>query len=162
MLLKVGFPLKKRYRNSLLIEATHIIQWGRKYLRQIKKVRGQGRLMLYTDETWVNAGHTVSRGWVNETIKSAEHAKKPNLMTGPPNLSDRRGRLIITHCGNEDGFITAAGEVFRAGKGTGDYHEEMHSAHYEEWFKEKLLLNLPPQGAIVLDNAPYYSVKLEL
>ncbi|KAH8034279.1 hypothetical protein HPB51_022729 [Rhipicephalus microplus] len=42
MLLKVGFRFKKRYRNSLLIEATHIIQWRRKYLRQIKEVRRQG------------------------------------------------------------------------------------------------------------------------
>ncbi|XP_037505782.1 uncharacterized protein LOC119382122 [Rhipicephalus sanguineus] len=161
MLLKVGFRFRKRSRNSLLIEATRIIQWGCKYLRQIKEVRRQGRPIFYTDETWVNAGHTVSRGWVDETIKSAGHAKKANLTTGPPNPSGKGGRLIITHCGNEDGFITAAGEVFRARKGTGDYHDEMDGAHYEKWFKEKLLPNLSPQSAIVLDNAPYHSVKLQ-
>ncbi|KAH8025485.1 hypothetical protein HPB51_008400 [Rhipicephalus microplus] len=42
MLLKVGFRFKKCYRNSLLIEATHINQWRRKYLRQIKEVRRLG------------------------------------------------------------------------------------------------------------------------
>ncbi|KAH7942705.1 hypothetical protein HPB51_028613 [Rhipicephalus microplus] len=44
MLLKVGFRFKKRYRNSFLIEATHIIQWRRKYLGQIKEASRQGDL----------------------------------------------------------------------------------------------------------------------
>ncbi|KAH8029096.1 hypothetical protein HPB51_022660 [Rhipicephalus microplus] len=161
MQLKVGFLYKKRSRNSLLIKATHIIQWRRKYLRQIKKVRRQGRPIFYTDETCVNAGHTVSRGWVEETIKSAEHTKKANLTIGPLNPSGKEGRLIITHRGNEDGFITAAGEVFRARMSTGNYHDEIDGAHYEKRFKKKILPNLPPESAIALDNAPYHSVKLE-
>ncbi|KAH8034258.1 hypothetical protein HPB51_022084 [Rhipicephalus microplus] len=99
----------------------------RKYLRQFKDVRRHGRPIFYTSETWANAGHTVSRGWVDKT--STEHAKKANLTTGLPNPSGKEGRLIITHCGNEDGFITAAGEVFRATKGTGDYHDEMDGAN---------------------------------
>ncbi|KAH8019460.1 hypothetical protein HPB51_019482 [Rhipicephalus microplus] len=41
MLLKVRFRYKKLSRNSLLIKAAHIIQWRRKYLRQIKEVRRQ-------------------------------------------------------------------------------------------------------------------------
>ncbi|KAH8033138.1 hypothetical protein HPB51_007755 [Rhipicephalus microplus] len=160
MLLKVSFRCKKRSRNSLLIEATQIIHWRRKYLRQIKEAQRQERPRFYTDETYVNPGHTVSGWWVDEIIKPAEHAKKANLMTGPPNPSGKVGRLIITYGGNEDGFITTAGKVFQARKGTGDYHDEMDGTYYEKWFK-KLLPNLLPQSANVLDKASYYSVKLE-
>lgn len=77
------------------------------------------------------------------------------------NPSGKGERLIITHCGNEQGFVDGAGEVFRAWKGTGDYHQEMDGPHYEKWFSEKPLPKLAPNSVIVMDNAPYYSVKIE-
>ena len=33
--------------------------------------------------------------------------------------------LILTHVGNENGFVDGAMCLFKAKKGTGDYHEEM-------------------------------------
>ncbi|KAH6927694.1 hypothetical protein HPB50_007286 [Hyalomma asiaticum] len=41
MLKKLGFRYKKRSRNALLIEATHIVQSRRRYLRQIAELRRQ-------------------------------------------------------------------------------------------------------------------------
>ncbi|KAH6928720.1 hypothetical protein HPB50_018771 [Hyalomma asiaticum] len=39
MLTKLGLRYKKRSRNALLIEATHIVQSSRRYLRQIAELR---------------------------------------------------------------------------------------------------------------------------
>ncbi|KAH6948087.1 hypothetical protein HPB50_022812 [Hyalomma asiaticum] len=68
MLKKLGFRYKKRSRNALVIEATHIVQSRRRYLRQIAELRRQGRAIFFTDETWVNAGHTRSRVWIDGTV----------------------------------------------------------------------------------------------
>ncbi|XP_077498610.1 uncharacterized protein LOC144109685 [Amblyomma americanum] len=159
MLKKLGFRYKKRSRNAMLIEATHIVQCRRRYLRQIAELRRQGRPIFFTDETWVNAGHTRSRVWTDCTIQSAHHANRSGLSTGLQNPSGKGGRLIVTHCGSEQGFVEGAAEVFRAKKNSGDYHEEMNGEHYENWFSRRLLPLLPPGSVIVMDNAPYHSVK---
>jgi len=41
-----------------------------------------------------------------------------------------------------------------------DYHDEMNGDNFKEWF-ERILPNLDPNSVIVMDNAPYHSVKLE-
>ena len=43
----------------------------------------------------------------------------------------------------------------------GDYHDEMSSATFEEWWNEKLLPNIPSNSIIVMDNAPYHSWRKE-
>ena len=43
----------------------------------------------------------------------------------------------------------------------GDYHDEMTSAIFKEWWNEKLLPNIPPNTPIVMDNAPYHSRRKE-
>ncbi|KAH9378905.1 hypothetical protein HPB48_011130 [Haemaphysalis longicornis] len=159
MLNKLGFRFKKRSRNALLIEATHIVQWRCKYLREIQELRSQNTNIFYMDETWVNAGHTTSRVWVDETVESYDQAKRRGLSTGLENPSGKGGRLIAIHCGNENGFVEGAGEVFRAKKGRGDYHDEMNGAHFEKWLTKKLLPRLPSNSVIVMDNAPYHSMK---
>ncbi|KAH7945820.1 hypothetical protein HPB49_016011 [Dermacentor silvarum] len=156
MLKKLGFRYKKRSRNALLIEATLIVQSHHHYLRQIAELRCQGRQIFYTDETWVNAGHTSSQVWVDETVGTQHKARQGELATGLQNTRDKKGRLIVTHCDNESGFVE---EVFRANQSSGDYHEEMNGAHYERCFAEKLLPLLPPGSVIVMDNAAYDSVK---
>ena len=41
--------------------------------------------------------------------------------------------------------------------GTGDYHNEMNSAHFEEWWETKVLPSLPDKLVVVIDNATYHS-----
>ena len=33
--------------------------------------------------------------------------------------------------------------------------------HFDEWFHDSLMLNIPANSLIVMDNAPYYSRRLE-
>ncbi|KAH7934522.1 hypothetical protein HPB51_029111 [Rhipicephalus microplus] len=61
----------------------------------------------------------------------------------------------------EDGFLNSACLLFRAAKRSGDYHTEMDGPRFEQWFGEQLLPNIKPCSVIVMDNAPYHSVRLE-
>ena len=38
-----------------------------------------------------------------------------------------------------------------------DYHFDMDSKIFEEWFEKRLIPGLPPNSVIVIDNAPYHS-----
>ena len=43
-----------------------------------------------------------------------------------------------------------------------DYHAEMNATeHFTEWWTDKLLSNLPEGAVIVMDNAPYHTVKTD-
>ncbi|KAL4721072.1 hypothetical protein ACJJTC_018574 [Scirpophaga incertulas] len=66
------FKYMKRQRNNTLIDRDDIILWRRKYLQKIKQYREENRRIFYMDETWVNAGHTVNKTWVDTQIKSKQ------------------------------------------------------------------------------------------
>ena len=43
-----------------------------------------------------------------------------------------------------------------------DYRDEMNATeHFTEWWTDKLLLNLPEGAVVVMDNAPYHTVKTD-
>ncbi|XP_074039431.1 uncharacterized protein [Leptinotarsa decemlineata] len=111
------------------------------------------------DETWINAGHTTPKVWVDETVTSSRRAFLDGLSTGLTNPSGKRKRLIICHIGNENGFVAEGLWCFESKK-TGDYQEEMNGESFEQWFS-KVLPHLEDNAVIVMDNAPYYSRRLE-
>ena len=57
--------------------------------------------------------------------------------------------------------LNGADLVFQSKKVTGDYHDEMTSEHFEEWFHDSLMPNIPANSLIVMDNAPYHCRRLE-
>ena len=63
------------------------------------------------------------------------------------------------HAGSENGWINGADLVIQSKKATGDYHDEMTSEHFEEWFHDSLMPNIPANSLIVM--APYHSRRLE-
>lgn len=156
----LGFTFVKRNRDSLLMERTDLVLWRATYLRAIRKHRLDDKTIYYLDETWVNAGHTRSKVWKDTTVKTPRDAFNKGLTVGLKNPSGKGERLIVVHAGSSEGFVDGAAEVFRAKKGSGDYHEEMDGARFEKWFTEKLLPNLRPNSVIVMDNASYHSVRL--
>ena len=58
------------------------------------------------------------------------------------------------------GWISNVTLIFRS-KNTGDYHDEMTGEHFEEWFEDKLLPNVPSNSLIVMDNVSYHSRRCE-
>ena len=59
------------------------------------------------------------------------------------------------------GQISNTTFIFYSKKNAGDYHDEMTGEHFEEWVRDKLLPNLPPNCLIVMDNASYHSRQSE-
>lgn len=160
LLNKIGFKFSKRSRKSLLMEKEEIIQWRRNYLRTIKKYREEKRKIYYTDETWLNEGHTCSKVWKDTTILTKRQAYREGWSTGLINPSGKGKRLIITHIGSDTGFLDGGLLTFISKSGKSDYHDEMNAAVYEEWFKS-VLQKILPGSVIVIDNAPYHSRKKE-
>lgn len=159
LLRKLGFVYSNRTRKAALIERDDIVLWRRKYLREIKKIRKSGQKIYYTDETWINAGHTVSKVWTDTTVKSAKQAFRDGLTSGLKNPSGKGKRLIVVHIGSDTGFVEDAELLFES-KLQSDYHEEMNGTVYLEWIKT-VLPKLEPNSVIVMDNAKYHSVKSE-
>lgn len=157
----LGFVYKKRSRNSMLIEREDIQLWRRRYLREIRRYREEGKSIYYTDETWVNFGHTKEAVWQDSFIKRPKDAFMSGLSTGLKAPTGKGSRLIITHAGSDKGFVKEAVDIFKAKKGKGDYHGEMNGDYYEKWFESKLLPNLDAKSVIVIDNASYHSVFVE-
>lgn len=161
LLLKdLNFAYTTRHRNSILTEREDLIIWRRNYLRAIKKYREEGRQIYYLDETWVNAGDVTNKVWIDKTIKSKKDAFLRGLTTGPANPSGKGKRLIVLHIGSVAGFVPGGLLCFESKKHTGDYHDEMNGDTFHEWFKN-ILPSLDDNAVIVMDNAPYHSVKLE-
>ncbi|XP_060855338.1 uncharacterized protein LOC132933017 [Metopolophium dirhodum] len=150
----------KRGRNSALIERDDIVLWRTKYIEDIRKYREQRRTIYYLDETWVNAGDCNDRIWRDNTVTSHRDAFLSGLSTGAPNPTTRGKRLIVVHIGSNEGFVDGGLLVFESKKDSSDYHQEMNVDVFFDWLKDVIPL-LKDNSVIVMDNAPYHSVKLE-
>ena len=159
---RIGMAYNTRKRNSILLERPDITEWRHRYLRAIRKHRREGRNIVYSDETWCNAGHTKKKVWIDTTVKTSRQAFLGGLSTGLKEPSGKGTRLIITHAGTKDGFVPGAAMIFQAKKNDGDYHGEMNQKVYEDWFRNQLIPNIAPNSVIIIDNAPYHSAAIEL
>ncbi|KAH9384236.1 hypothetical protein HPB48_026233 [Haemaphysalis longicornis] len=155
VLSNIGFVFEKREQNSMMIERQDVLIWRQRYLRQIAEYRQIHRKAFYTDETGVNVGHTVTKDSRDETVETPQGAFQRGLTTGLKQPSRRGARLIVTHIGNEDGFVDRCLSVFKGTK-SGDYHEEMDGEHFEAWF-DSVITKLPQGSVVVIDNASYHS-----
>jgi hypothetical protein len=151
ILKRLGFRWRKSNNNrKVLIEKSEIREMRLKYLRSLEKYRKEGRPVIYMDETYVHSSHTKPKAWTDD---SGAGLKSP---------VSKGSRIIIVHAGNENGFVPNALITFQSGKKSGDYHHDMNYENYEKWIKTKLIPNIPPNSVMVIDNAPYHNVQLNL
>ena len=154
---KLEFGYVKRSRNAMMIERLEIRNWRRDYLRQIRRYRAAGKRIYYLDETWITAGQTTSRKWVDLTIKTAAEALRRGLSYGFKAASSTGERVIIIHIGSDDGFVDRGLYTLHSSRGA-DYHDDMNHTFFEEWLLS-ILPELEHDSVIVLDNASYHSQK---
>ena len=70
--------------------------------------------------------------------------------------------MIVLHAGTRsEGLIDGCDLVFLAKSKDGDYHQEMNSVVFLEWFENQLMPALKNPSLVVLDNASYHNVKTE-
>lgn len=145
LLRKIGFRYKKCDKRKIVMERSDIVLARCSFLRATKNIEDWDNV-VFIDETWLNANHTVGKIWTDDTA---------HCSTKPP--SGKGQRLIICHAGSSKGFVSNCLLAFKSTK-TGDYHEEMDFKKFKEWFVI-LLQNLQEPSTIIMDNAPYHSVQ---
>lgn len=101
LLKEMGFTYSKRGNRALLIEREDIISWRHRYLYQIKKFRNEKRNIVYTDESWINAGTSVNKEWQDTTVKTSRQAFMSGLSCGLKAPTSRvRVSLLCTRAMN--------------------------------------------------------------
>ncbi|XP_074041802.1 uncharacterized protein [Leptinotarsa decemlineata] len=128
-------------------------------LRKIKKARTLDKSIFYLDQIWLNEGHTSSKVWQDQNIRSGSEAFLEGWSTGLKISFGKSRRLIIIHIGSSEGFGRDGLMLFESNK-NGDYHKEMDATIFEEWFKN-ILVKLPQGSVVVMDNASYHSRRVE-
>ena len=159
-LLRMGFCWRRTTDDRrVVIEKNDAKAARARYIRTIKEHRKDGKHIVFLDETWVNAGHTVPCAWLPQ-LKLVGIEGDKDVIKHLPKIPPGKGkRLIVLHAGSEDGFIPGMDLVFE-GKKSGDYHQEMNSKVFLEWF-ERLCSALPGPSCIVLDNASYHNARTD-
>jgi transposase len=148
----LGFQFKKcNDGRKFLMERNDIVASRMIFLRKMHNMRKESypRPVIYLDETWINQNHSRQYIWQDSTSQGG--LKVP---------IGKGSRLIICHAGSaHHGFIQSAQLVFQS-KSTVDYHQEMNSEVFKEWFID-LLKGLEESSVIVMDNASYHSCYAE-
>lgn len=77
-------------------------------LRKVREYRIFNHPIYYSDETWLNVGHTRNREWRDTSVTSSRAAFASGFTIESKNPSSKGKRLIITHIGNENGSVNGA------------------------------------------------------
>ncbi|KAK4883313.1 hypothetical protein RN001_006632 [Aquatica leii] len=123
--------------------------------------KNRGYNIVYLDELWVNVVHSVSKEWVDKSVKSHRDAFVRGLTTGLKAPAARGPRFVLLHAGGDNGFVNGSELIFLAKKNTQDYYDEMDGSLFKNWFKHNPISNLPDKAVVVMDNTSYNSKKLE-
>lgn len=149
-----GFEFGAGIRSAQLKESERIIVLRRQYLRLKRANRDKNGKMIrpevYLDESYVNKNYSNDNTWYFE---------EDGIIIGKP--TGKGDRLIIVNAITQDGWVPNAKLVFKASKKTGDYHSNMNWDNFLEWFREKLVKNIPEDALIIMDNASYHNVLAE-
>ena len=152
LLLKdMGFRYRKQDNRRYYYEQPRITEQRHTYLCKIMHNRVEKRPVVFLDETWANSHDGKDLAWVEEDTVTG------GTLGGVKCPPGKGTQLIILEAGSEMGWIPNTTLIFCSKKNTGDYHDEMTGDHFEEWFRDTLLPNAPPNSLIVMDNASYHS-----
>ncbi|CAI6367771.1 unnamed protein product [Macrosiphum euphorbiae] len=156
----LDFVFTKFKQHSVLTESEDLIVCRRNYLNDIRKYREEDRTIYYLDETLLNAGDFMDQVLKNKSVVHKHKAFNKGIKTEVENLTGNGNHLILFHIGSNKGFLKGGLLCFESKMSSGDYHDEINGDHFKEWF-ESILPRLEPNSIVVMDNAPYHSIKAE-
>ena len=110
----LGFKYKKRQRESVVHERADLVAliMRESFMRRIQEMRKHepDREIVYTDETWLNAGHRIKEEWVDlEALQNPRRSIADYGNVGcTRNVLGRGKRLITVDCIIENGPIPGA------------------------------------------------------
>lgn len=148
---RIGFKYRTINKRQVIMESPRLQKWRYEYLTTVQKYRAENRPIIYLDETWYDTHDTVSKGWVDSSGRCKTKAP-----------SNKGKRITILHAGTENGWVPNALRLSAKNikDSSLDYHEDTTGEFFEDWFKNQLLPDIPPNSVIVMDNAKYHSREL--
>ena len=130
----LGFNYKKRQRESIVHERADLVAWKESFMRRIQEIRTNkpDRGIVYTDETWLNAGHRIKKELVDlEALQNPRRSIADYGTIGcTKDLMGRGKRLRIVECITENGSIPKALWTFSTESET--TREEKHDFQFIE------------------------------
>ena len=130
----LGFKYKKRQRELIVHERADLVARRESFMRRIQEIRKNepDREIVYTDETWLNAGHRIKKEWVDleafqNPLRSIADYRTIGCMK---DLMGREKCLIIVDCITENGPILGAFWAFSTESKT--KKEEKHDFQFIE------------------------------
>lgn len=134
-----------------------------KFLRAFYKYQDQGKVFIWTDETWVNRYHQASHGWILDpflkdgSVNPKVHGLNEGLAAGMHLPSGKGARLIILHFMTEEKMIKDCALIFKGVKSSNaDYHDEMDGERFESHCRA-IADKLPKNSVIIMDKASYHN-----
>lgn len=104
LLRRIGFHYQKSNNRKILMERNDIALKRVVFLRKAKNITDWEKV-VFLDETWLNANHTVKKTWNDDTAQSS--TKVPE---------GKGERLIICHAGTAQGFVPNCLLAFKSKK----------------------------------------------
>lgn len=140
-------------------------------------LQSKDTVIVYTDESYVNANHSSSYTWFAPSSTQSNNVKRPSgrgkrliilhaISAHGPVVTRQRNKRPITSIDNIDEKCLSAELIFEAVEHDGDYHKCMNGDIYIKWLENRLIptfkkLFPKKKMALVLDNASYHHVKGE-
>lgn len=151
----MGYSYKIVNNRKILCEQSHVITAKIKFLRKyIQYMNSSEKInFIYLDETWIYQNGSSIRKWVHDS----------NLKGYPSKFKGEGKRFTILHAGCAGGFLEGCDLLLDSNNNDRDYHKAMNSEIFKGWVKNQLipaLADFDGKCIIVMDNAPYHSVRL--
>lgn len=156
---KMGFHRAKRMGYyEFIASKPSVKRQVLKYIREIRKLRNEGRTIWYHDETWVNANDCNDFVWVGDGGEIA-----PPGMT----VNGVGKRTIISHVFGEQGLLDGAMLMFEGSQSKKkktkkdklqekiDYHQDMNEHNFLGYMETQVLPKIKGD-VLVIDRATYH------
>lgn len=147
VLKELNFKYSKSKQDRALIEKEDLVLWRHKYISDIRRYRSEGRKIYYLDEMLIRADYCF-----NDTRVVRSYTRPEN------NSRDKKECLITFHIGSTEGFVDGGFMCFKTKKNATNYHDEINSNLFYDWFRG-VLSRLEDNCIIVMDDVPYHSLK---
>ncbi len=148
---RMGFDYSRtRKKTRSLREKSYVRQQRHTYLHAIRYFRDSSYTPVYSDESFLHHYHGHRFSWFDKN--AGDYLERP---------SGKGRRRCFIHAMFENGSVPNAGYIFEAKKSTGDCHNMFNALHFQEWWNEKLLSDLPKKCVIVMDRATFHLVPEE-
>ncbi len=132
-----------------------------RFIENMRNYRRENRTIYYLDESFVNCGLTITKGWMDCKVRSAKHAFLTGRTRGPPRTTGRGRRIIIAGVMSSNGFVPDTTLIWESGHKDPllDYHGEMNHHVFEEWLEKTVLPKLEPNSVLVIGES-FYKTKI--